>query len=119
MKGFCCDLSLTQHSKSSTLAEELKQLALERLECYAELRPFFTGGSKGAEGVGCAFVSGTTSRRFRLPDMTSIFTVELYAIYQVLKHIRRHNYSRCLIVKDSASSVMALSGQIISSSLVL
>ena len=85
MNGFCCDLSFLQHSKSSTLAEELKQLALERLECYAELRPFFTDGSKGAESVGCAFVSGTTSRRFRLPDTTSIFTAELNAIDQVLK----------------------------------
>ena len=101
------------------MAEELKQVALERLECYAELRSFFTDGSKGAESVGCAFVSGTTSRRFRLPDTTSIFTAELYAIYQVLKHIRRHNYSRCLIVTDSASSVMALRGQMVSSSLVL
>ena len=119
MKGFCYDLSLLQHSKSSTLAEELKQLALERLECYADLRPFFTDGSKGAESVGCAFVSGTTSTRFRLLDTTSIFTAELYAIYQVLKHIRRHNYSRCLIVTDSASSVMALRGQMVSSSLVL
>ena len=31
MNGFCCDLSFLQHSKPSTLAKELKQLALERL----------------------------------------------------------------------------------------
>ena len=119
MRGFSCDLSLLQHPKSSTIADELKQHALERLEHYADLRPFYTDGSKGAEGVGCAFVSGRITRRFRLPDTTSVFTAELYAIYQVLKHIRRHHHSRCLIVTDSASSVMALRGHAESSSLIL
>ena len=80
MKGLCYDLSLLQHPKSSTVSEELKQYALERLEHYAELRSFFTDGSKGADGVGCAFISGATTRRFKLPDTTSVFTAESYAI---------------------------------------
>ena len=118
LKGVCCDLSLMQHSKSSTMTHELKQYALEKLEYYSDFRTFFTDGSKGPEGVGCAFVSGRVSRRFKLPDVASVFTSELYAIYQVLKHIRRHRYNRCLIVTDSASSMMALRCQVNPSALV-
>jgi ribonuclease HI len=119
MAMFSCDLELLQYSKSSILPEEFRHHALESLARYAEYRSFFTDGSKGNEGVGCAFVSSRTTRRFRLPDTASVFTSELYAIYQVLKHIRRRSYNRCLIVTDSASSVMALRSQLISSSLIL
>ena len=114
-----CDLDLLEHSKSSTIPDEFKQYALERLARYADFRTFFTDGSKGAEGVGCAFVSETIGRGFRLPDTASVFTSELYAIYQVLKHIRRHGHDRCLIVTDSASAAMALRNQHISAVLIL
>ena len=114
-----CDLGLLEHSKSSTIPDEFKQYALERLARYADFRTFFTDGSKGAEGVGCAFVSETIGRGFRLPDTASVFTSELYAIYQALKHIRRHGHDRCLIVTDSASAAMALRNQHISSVLIL
>ena len=114
-----CDLNLLEHSKSSTISEEFKQYALERIARYTDFRTFFTDGSKGAEGVGSAFVSEAISRGFRLPDTASVFTSELYAIYQVLKHIRRHGYYRCLIVTDSASAAMALRNQRISSALIL
>ena len=117
-RRFYCDLSLLQHSKSSTVAHELKQYALEKLDSYNEFRSFFTDGSKGPEGVGCAFISGTVVRRFKLPDIASVYISELYAIYQALKHIRRHEYSRCLIVTDSASSAMALRSQTDTSALV-
>ena len=119
MAVFCCDSELVKHPKTSTVPEEFKQYALERLERYSDSRIFYTDGSKGHGGVGCAFVTGTTSRRFRLPDTASVFTSELYAIYQVLKHIRRRDYNRCVIATDSASSVMALRNQSISCTLVL
>ena len=114
-----CDLNLMQHPKFTILPEEFRQRALESLALYADYRPFCTDGSKSDEGAGCAFVSLTTTRRFRLPDIVSVFTCELYAIYQALKHIRRHGYNRCLIVTDSGSSVMALRNQLISSPVVL
>ena len=41
-----------------------------------------------------------------------------YATYQELKHIRRHDHSRRLIVTDSASSAMALRFQTDFSALV-
>ena len=119
MTAPCCDLNLLEHSKSSTIPEEFKQYALERIASYTDFRTFFTDGSKGAEGVGSAFVSDTISRGFRLPDTASVFTSELYAIYQVLKHIRRHSYDHCLIVTDSASAAMALRSQRISLALIL
>ena len=114
-----CDLELLQHTKSSLLPEEFRHHALERLAHYADFRIFFTDGSKGDVGVGCAFVSGTTTRRFRLPDTASVFTSELYAIYQVLKHIRRRGHRKCLIATDSASSAMALRDQTTTSSLIM
>ena len=119
MMPIFCDLDLLEHSKPSTIPDEFKQYALERLARYADFRTFFTDGSKGAEGVGCAFVSETIGRGFRLPDTASVFTSELYAIYQVLKHIRRHGHDRCLIVTDSASAAMALRNQRISTALIL
>ena len=119
MATLSCDLELLQHSKSSILPQEFRHHAIERLAHYTEYRPFYTDGSKGDDGVGCAFVSLTTTRRFRLPDTASVFTSELYAIYQVLKHVRRRSYNRCLIITDSASSAMALHNQLISSSLIL
>ena len=119
MATLSCDLELLQHSKSSIPPEEFRHHALERLARYTEYRPFFTDGSKGDDGVGCAFVRLTTTRRFRLPDIASCRTSELYTIYQELKHVRRRSYNRCLIITDSASSAMALRNQLIFSPLIL
>ena len=100
MVTLSCDLELLQHSKSSILPQEFRHHALERLARYTEYRPFFTDGSKRDDGVACAFVSLTTTIRCRLPDTASAFSSELYAIYQVLKHVRRRSYNRCLIITD-------------------
>ena len=68
-----CDLNLMQHPKFTILPEEFRQRALESLALYADYRPFYTDGSKSDEGAGCAFVSLSTTRRFRLPDSISFY----------------------------------------------
>ena len=44
----------------------------------------FTDGSKVGEGVGCAFVTGNTTRSFSLPGNSSVFTSEIVAISNAL-----------------------------------
>lgn len=73
----------------------------------------FTDGSKKSSGTGCAFTcpSFNQSRTFKLPDSTSIFNAEAYAILSSLQYVQSINtHSKFVICTDSLSSLQALQG---------
>lgn len=70
----------------------------------------FTDGSKGKEGVGCAFyVPGSQKQKlFKLPKEASIYTAELTAIRQAMYYCLKEHRSSFIIFTDSKSSVDCL-----------
>ena len=70
----------------------------------------FTDGSKSAEGVGFAVVSGNNIIKKKLPQSSSIFTAELYAIFSSLKYVFSEGSigERYVIYSDSQSVLTSL-----------
>ena len=68
---------------------------------------FYTDGSKSADGVGASFC-GPSQNHFRLPKFCSIFSAELFAIYQAVQHIEQEHIVSSVVCSDSKSSLMAL-----------
>ena len=87
-------------------------LAFEQLIRFSALYEgynlIYTDGSKTADGVGCAFVSGHDSRSFSLPTNSSVFTSELVTISKALCHVEVGTEDLHLILTDSLSSLLAL-----------
>lgn len=80
---------------------------------YNNWTHFFTDGSKTAQGVGAAFLSETPPHTdnfhiFPLPNICSVYSAELYAIYQCLLYIREQHIHCSVIFSDSYSSVSTL-----------
>lgn len=67
----------------------------------------FTDGSKMKNGTGCAFFHSNdlVSKKYKLPDVTSIYTAELIAIREAMKYALQHHKSHFVIFTDSKSSV--------------
>ncbi|RVE45580.1 hypothetical protein evm_009777 [Chilo suppressalis] len=75
-----------------------------------EHRILYTDGSKTTHDVKAAFYDSTLKigRYFRLHNNTSIFTAEAYAIYEVLKYIKKMLPKKYLSVTDSLSVLKCL-----------
>lgn len=58
--------------------------------------PLFTDGSWSPSGVGCVFVSGSTTCSIFLPNDASIFLAELHAIVLAQTFMRTHTSSHTL-----------------------
>ena len=70
----------------------------------------YTDASKSKYGVGGAFylpISNYASQ-FRLPNETSIFTAEAYAILKALSFVESQNIRECVILADSQSVLKAI-----------
>ena len=85
---------------------------LEAFQDFKHVHPnyhyVYTDGSKGAQGVGCAFVHGQLRHKTNLNKAYSIFTAEATAILQAVNYIKVSAISRSVICTDSMSVVLAL-----------
>jgi ribonuclease HI len=74
--------------------------------------PLFTDGSKMGEKTGCGIVTPNQTVKIRLPDHTSIYTAELYAILYALTWSTTQEQNRndedIAVYTDSLSSIQAL-----------
>ena len=84
---------------------KLKQDFLAHLEQHETSNHIYTDGSKMAEGVGFAVVLPGTTRRGRLPEASSIYSAELYAILTALKQIHGEAETNYTIFSDSMSAL--------------
>ena len=66
------DTSLSETKKGELPAVVFR--ALQHIASFTNHTSTYTDGSKTDEGVGCAFVSGDTTRSFTLPGHASVFT---------------------------------------------
>ena len=70
-------------------AEIHKYRFYELCDQYADFCRIYTDGSKAGERVASAIVYKGITKSVRLPDLTSIFRAELYALFLAIDVIRR------------------------------
>lgn len=81
---------------------------LEQIQRYQGYLNLYTDGSRSENGVGAALVVNNESHYWTLNPMCSIFTAELYAIWQAMLYFSFQGNSRCLICVDSLSAIKVL-----------
>jgi len=87
---------------------------------YQGYRFLFTDGSK--DGPRAAYAVTSRTLNFcseRLPDICSIFTAELMAIYKALQIACRSHYGKFVICSDSKSALQALESKLVYNPMVL
>jgi len=85
---------------------------------YAVYCRIYTDGSKAGERVASAIVYKGITKSVQLPDLTSIFRAELYALFLAIDVIRRSKFKKFVIFSDSLSSLQAIAGFNIDNDLV-
>lgn len=104
-----CVLECTIHPKGETSPFVLKATFYDILNKYPQSQVIYTDGSKIEAGVGCAFVKlGEAPHSWSLPSSASIFTAELYAIWQALLYCEHSDSGEFLICTDSLSAIQAI-----------
>ena len=107
-------LSLLEHCKSfcstrNEMSDEMMRLSfLEHILDHKESILVFTDGSKSDAGVGFGVIFPNFSRSGRLPDPSSIFTAECFAILTALKEIASCPRQDYVICSDSRSALQAI-----------
>lgn len=103
------NVTLNKHKKSDTQPGEFRQGYLEIISQYDGFTKIFTDGSKVDGRTGAAFTAEETVFKFRLPNASSVFTAELYSIYQASEYIVNDNSSNQFIIQtDSYSTIQSL-----------
>ena len=78
------------------------------LEKYPEYIKIYTDGSKTKKGVGSALAIRYETFSWSLPHAASIFTTELYAIWQALLYCSMNQENNYLICSDPLSALQSL-----------
>lgn len=106
------DFTLCKYVKSDTSPEQYRQVYLETLLKYNNFIKISTDGSKFNNQTGAAFVTEGDVFKFRLPDVSSVFTAEAYSLLKVSKFIQENNTSNQFLVQsDSLSALTSLQQQ--------
>ena len=101
-------LNMDLPSKLSSPVEELRQRVLFTLHRYPDHRALYTDGSKCGRKTGTGLYSQTNRMMFRLPDHTSIYIAELFAIYQAIELAQSDTHSNFVIFSDSMSALQSI-----------
>ena len=101
-----CTIQNDKHSSDQQLKAEFS----EHQSQHTTQISIYTDGSKSDEGVGFAVVSGNSVIKKKLPPSSSVFTAELYAVFNSLRYIFNQGSSgeRYIIYTDSQSVLASL-----------
>jgi len=86
---------------------------------YDDHQFIYTDSSKEGDRVGCAVVCGRQYVMERLPDVTSMYTAELRAVYLAFHHAVGSIESKLIISVDSLSCLQTIENLDIENPLVL
>lgn len=81
---------------------------IEIISRYPGFQEIYTDGSKTEHGTASAFYTSGEAHSWTLPTTASIYTAELYAIWQSLLYIDHSLKINFLICSDSSSAIQAL-----------
>ena len=102
----CCDLIALK--KNSHNAEEMKRKFIDHIRLHSNAVHLYTDGSKSPEGVGYAYCGESVQIAKRIQPDATVFTAELYAIYDCISYINESNQDHFVIFSDSRCALLAL-----------
>ncbi|KAG5892080.1 hypothetical protein JTB14_022738 [Gonioctena quinquepunctata] len=102
------DTSLCHFRKTETPPKMIVQAFKALLSRYQEHSHCYTDASKSEDKVGAAFVFQEEVKRYPLPPSTSVFSGEIFAIFQAVKYITSHGIQKATLITDSLSAVETL-----------
>ncbi|KAG5873250.1 hypothetical protein JTB14_010787 [Gonioctena quinquepunctata] len=115
----CC-MDLTALPKNETTPVIYRQLFLEIIREFPQSTILYTDGSKTATGVGCVLSVENEIHTWSLSSCASIYTTELYAIWQALLFSSMtRDKQKIIIVCDSRSVLQSISNSSSEDPLVL
>ena len=101
-------LDLVHLKNDQTDASIYQQRFIEIRDRYRDYIPVYTDGSRDRNAVACATVfPSNTVISMRLPDSTSVFTAEVWAIIKALEQIKICTASKYIVFTDSLSCLQA------------
>ena len=95
-------------SKKEMSTVVMRLTFLEHLESHEDSIFVYTDGSKSSAGVGFGVVFPDFNQSGRLPEQTSIFTAECFAILTAVKVIMLLPNRNYVIISDSISALQAI-----------
>lgn len=101
-------LHLITNRKAEVSSAEIQMTFQEYKNSNSESTFYFTDGSAHDNMIGSAAVGPNFRFSVRLPDYTTVFSAEVYAIKRVMLHIRDSHIPQATICTDSKSSIQAL-----------
>lgn len=107
------DTTIAKLITKSDIPAHIRNTALQHLTSYTQHLKIFTDGSKQGSKTACAYSIPELKNKksFALPDNTSIFSAELYAILQATHFIRDMLPLSVVILTDSLSAIQAIEAQ--------
>ena len=96
------------HNSKKSLSDShlMKQNFQELQSRLSDYQHIYTDGSKVAEKVGCAYISGSHHEKIRLPDGSSIFTAESKAIDMALDYVMNNSLDNKFVIFSDSLSVL-------------
>ena len=104
---FNLDLSIHNGEKDNTPIEILHAKSLETIHKYRNTENYYTDGSVHGKKTGIGVFHKSYSECIRLPDDTTIYTAEAYALLRALRH-GLQNKKYLTIFTDSLSCLVAI-----------
>ena len=95
-------------TKQNLTPNEANIKFLQMLSLYERYTPVYTDGSVKDNRTSCALVIKDRNYLYHLPDHTSIFTAEMYAISMAIDKIKDSPETNFLICSDSLSALQTL-----------
>ena len=95
-------------TKQNLTPNEANTKFLQMLSLYERYTHVFTDGSVKDNQTSCALIIRDRDYSYRLPDHTSIFTAEMYAISMAIDKINESPEINFLICSDSLSALQTL-----------
>ena len=96
------------HNSKKSLSDShlMKQNFQELQSRLSDYQHIYTDGSKVEDKVGCAYISGSHHEKIRLPDGSSIFTVESKAIDMALDYVMNNSLENKFVIFSDSLSVL-------------
>lgn len=112
--------SLSKWKKDKTLPSTYRSLFKEEMDRYKLPNLIiYTDGSKTSDGVGSAIVVDNQEYSWSLSSYCSVYTAELYAIWQALLFFSFTQHNMCVIYSDSLSAIQSLKNKFTQSPLCI
>ena len=108
MPEMLCLSHIANFEKDNTLPQFYQDQFHITRYLYSDYECIYTDGSKRGDQVACACVTPLFTDAQRIPDCSSIFSAESYAVLNALRYIKLNRFSKFIVFTDSLSLIQSI-----------